>query len=102
MSTPAPDPARGTPSQEPTGHRVEQGDIAGSSKHPPHVTENAENAPLQENQPAPGDVPVTPANAQGEDAIPTTELEQGIDEESMYDRRPSEHKDRPPSSPKTP
>lgn len=85
------------PEQGPVGSREEVGDAESSRKRPPHVTENAEDAELQENLESPDDVPVVPPLAQGEDKRPTGEVVQGIDEESMYDRRPSESKDRPPS-----
>lgn len=66
--------------------REEQGDAASSQKHPPHETAQDDDAP------------VLPANAQGTDTVPTEEIEQPIREESMYDQRRDEDKDRPPST----
>lgn len=86
----------------PTGSREEKGNSATSRKHPPHLNENAEDAPLQDSQPGPEEVPTLPANAHGEDEVSTTEQAQPIDDESMYDRRPGEDKDRPPSAPDSP
>lgn len=85
----------------PVGTRKEVGDAQSSHRHPPHVSENAEGAPLQDDTAA-GMVPTLPANASGEDKVSTEEHAQPIDDESMYDRRPSEDKDRPPSSESTP
>jgi hypothetical protein len=83
----------GEPSQP--GPRKEVGDAASSQRHPPHVTENAEGAPLQEGaEGAP--IPTTPANAHGEDKSEMTEQPR-IDPESMYEHRPGESKDTPPS-----
>lgn len=50
----------------------------------------------------PDDAAVLPANAAGETTSSSEEREQGIDSESMYDRRPEEDKDRPPSSHRVP
>jgi hypothetical protein len=68
-------------------------------RHPPHVTENAEDAPLQQGNRRPGDIAPLPANASGSERI---DLEadpraEEIDPESAYNRRPGEDKDRPPS-----
>lgn len=95
-------PSRGAPPGNPQRDRREKGTAQGSAEHPPHVTENAEDAPLQEHHPAPDDAPVLGPNAQGRDKVPADEAAQPIDEESMYDGRPSEDKDRPPSAPDTP
>ncbi len=76
MRTPHPDSG-------PVGNREEKGDAESSNKHPPHV-ENTGG-------------PKLPANAHGVDKLTTEEQDQGIDDESMYDKRPSQDKDRPPS-----
>lgn len=73
------------------GAREEKGSAAGSHRDPPHVTPNDEDAPAQPAD-AP-DAPLSAANASGVDKVPTEQLDQPIDEESMYDRRPSENKD---------
>jgi hypothetical protein len=78
-------------------HRNDVGNASDSQRHPPHVTENDEGAPVQEDTLAPNDVPVLPANASGSDAVTTGEQAEAIDDESMYDRRPDRDKDRPPS-----
>lgn len=88
--------ASGTEPKGPVGTRREVGDSRTSREHPPHVTKNDEGAPVQEHLESPDDVPTLPANAQGSDT--QEDDPRGIDEESMYDRRPSEDKDRPPSS----
>ena len=77
----------------PTGTRQEIGNSATSHRHPPHITENAEGAPLQEQHPRPGAIPASPPLAQGTDKVPADEHKQPIDPESMYDRRPAEDKD---------
>lgn len=82
--------------------RKEVGDAASSQKHPPHVSESAEDAPVQQSNAAPNQTPVLGANASGKDKVSTKELDQPIREGSMYDQRPAEDKDRPPSSPATP
>lgn len=81
--------------------RKEKGDAASSRLHPPHLTENDEEAPLQEEVEG-EEIPVAPANAGGVDRISTEEQAQPIDDESMYDGRPEEDKDRPPSRPDSP
>jgi hypothetical protein len=86
------------PEPGPVGSREKVGDARSSHKHPPHVSESAEEAELQEQNSSPDDVPVIPPLAQGQDKRPVDEIEQGIDDESMYDRRPSENKNTPPSS----
>lgn len=73
--------------------RQEVGGPTGNRRHPPHPTENDEEADPDRH---PGE-PVLPANASGADRFPVEELEQPIEEESMYDGRPSQDKDRPPS-----
>lgn len=74
------------------GPRNEQGSAAGSRRHPPHVDENAEGAPVQGSSQAPNQVPTMPANAHGSDQVPVSEGP--IDPESMYNRRPGEDKNR--------
>lgn len=92
--------ASGAEPKGPVGTRHEVGDSRSSREHPPHVTENDDGAPVQEHLESPDDVPTLPANSQGSDTQPADGG--AIDEESMYDRRPSEDKDRPPSSPDVP
>lgn len=70
-------------------HRREVGTAAEQQLHPPHLTENDEAAGVQ--------VPALPANASGSDQVTSAEQDRGIDRESMYDRRPDEDKDQPPS-----
>jgi hypothetical protein len=74
--------------------RAELGTQASSRRHPPHVTENDEDAPVREDKPAAGDAPVLPANASGRDKVTAEEQAQPTDDESMYDNRPSTDKDR--------
>jgi hypothetical protein len=62
-------------------------------EHPPHVTENDEDAPVQDEMESPDDVPVLPANAAGTDQVSTDDQPTEIDEESAYDRRPEEDKE---------
>ncbi|CAN5861986.1 hypothetical protein BH23GEM3_BH23GEM3_21170 [soil metagenome] len=83
----------------PVGSRKEIGTAASSQKHPPHVDENMEDAPLQEEHPSPNDVAGLPATAHGQDKETTTAQEQPIDHESMYDHRPEEHKNWAPKTP---
>lgn len=78
--------------------RAELGTQASSQRHPPHVTENDEDAPVREDKPSAKDAPVLPANASGRDRVSAEEQSQPIDDESMYDNRPSEDKDRPASA----
>lgn len=77
--------------------RREVGSQSSSKKHPPHVSQNAEDEPIQEEMPSPGAAPVMPANASGTDTVGTAEQAQPVDDESMYDGRPDEDKDQPPS-----
>lgn len=79
-------PAEGAAGAQKGKDREEQGDAASSQKHPPHETAQDDDAA------------VLPANAQGTDSVPTEEIDQPIREESMYDQRRDEDKDRPPSS----
>jgi hypothetical protein len=74
------------------GQRREVGD--GSPRQVPHVTENDEGAALQQSAPAPDDVAALPANAHGRDRVDAHEQVEAVDDESMYDRRPGEDKDR--------
>lgn len=76
------------------GTRREVGDAASSQAHPPHVTENDEGAPVQRSAPAPDDVAALPANAHGRDRVDAHEEVPQVDDESMYDNRPGEDKDR--------
>ena len=78
--------AEQNPGEEGLLHRHEAGSAGDSQRHPPHVTEN--------DGPA---VPHLPANASGSDKVTTAEQDRGIDPASMYDRRPEEDKDQPPS-----
>ncbi len=77
----------------PVGTRQEVGDAASSRKHPPHVDENMEDAPVQEDLPSPQDVPTLPATAHGDDKISTEEQPQRVNPESAYENRPEEHKE---------
>lgn len=76
------------------GPRKEIGDADSSQLHPPHVTENDRGAQFQADTPAPNDVAGLPANAQGQDRVASEQAVPGIDDESAYDRRPGEDKDR--------
>lgn len=79
--------------------RKEVGGQQSSSRNPPHATQNDVAADqIQDESSSRKTVPSMPANAGGSDRIPTDDQDQGIDPASMYDRRPGEHKDRPPSS----
>lgn len=80
------------------GERREVGDAAGSRKHPPHVSENAKNAPVQEDIEGEGDAPVPPANASGDDKVSTDKMDRPIRDSSMYGRRPEEDKDWDPEN----
>jgi hypothetical protein len=77
--------------------RQEVGDAASSAKHPPHVTPNDEDAPIQDEMMSPQEVPGLPANASGQDKFTPEEQDEPIREESMYDGRPERDKDQPPS-----
>ena len=80
------------------GARKEVGTAASSREHPPHVTENDEGKPVQAEHDNAQEVPTLPANATGSDKVTTADHNQPIDEASMYDRRPSQDKDQPPSA----
>jgi hypothetical protein len=71
------------------GERHEVGTAASSRQNPPHRTENDTHAS--------SDAPTLPANAGGRDRISSEEQNQPIDEESAYEGRESQDKDRPPS-----
>lgn len=77
--------------------RRQVGTAESSRRDPPHVTPNAEGAPVQRSSEAPDDVAVLPANAAGRDNLTPEEQKETIDDESMYDRRPSQDKDKPPA-----
>lgn len=77
--------------------RQEQGGEQQTSRERPHATENDREAGQIRNE-ADQTVPAMPANASGSDRVSTEDQDQGIDPESMYDRRPAEDKNRPPSS----
>jgi hypothetical protein len=76
------------------GPRKEVGDAASSQLHPPHVTENDKGAQVQGSSESPTPVPALPANAHGQDRVPSTGGAEYIDDESMYEKRPGEDKDR--------
>ena len=71
------------------GERHEVGTAASSRQNPPHATEN--------DTPSPTEAPTLPANAGGRDKISSQEQNQPIDDESAYEGRESQDKDRPPS-----
>lgn len=86
-----------SPSGGGPGPRKDVGDATSSHKHPPHISENAEDAPIQQDNAA-TKAPVIPPTAHGRDTVSTEELEdQQIREESMYGGRPSEDKDWDPT-----
>ena len=87
----APAPSPGEP-KGPVGTRKEMGSSGESQKHPPHVTENVDDAPLQQTHPSDEEVPALGANASGKDRVSTEEQDQPIDPESMYEQRPEESK----------
>jgi hypothetical protein len=80
------------------GMRKEVGGAESSRLHPPYVSESAESAPVQEETSSPDPVPTLPANAHGVDRSEMTE-QPPIREGSMYEGRPGEDKDTPPSTP---
>lgn len=90
------DPAAPNPSHLGTG-RQEVDAHASEERQEPHVTPQDEEGPLQDDIDSPSDVPALPANASGHDKVTADEQNQEVDEESMYDRRPEQDKDRPPS-----
>ena len=93
------EPSRGTPAGNPVGTRVERGGAQSSQRNPPEAEAGLENAPIQREREGDVSAPVLPANASGRDKVSADEQAQPIDAESMYDRRPSQDKDRPPSDP---
>jgi hypothetical protein len=76
------------------GPRKEIGDAASSQVHPPHVTENDRGAQVQGSTQAPNTVPAMPANAHGRDVVDSSNEVRQVDDESAYERRPGEDKDR--------
>ena len=80
-----------------SGERKEMGTAASSRRDPPHVTENEEGKPVQDDRAGAKEIPTLPANASGQDKITTDEHDRGIDQTSMYDKRPEEDKNQPPS-----
>lgn len=84
-------PAGGRP-----GERHEVGDSHTSRRDPPHPTESDREASRHGEKEDAG-APVLPANAGGRDRVSSEEQDFEVDEESAYDRRPSEDKDSPPS-----
>lgn len=83
------------PSGGRAGERHEVGDARSSRRDPPHLSESDESARTKSG--ATGDAPVLPANAGGTDAVSSEEQDFEVDEQSAYDRRPSQDKDQPPS-----
>ena len=81
----------------PPGYRREVGTAADSQRHPPHVTVNEADAPVQADMQSPHPAPTLPANAGGEDKGEMTD-QPPIRPESMYENRPGENKDTPPST----
>lgn len=79
----------------PAGNRKEVGDSESSRRHPPHVDEAGSEGRVQDKQA--GKAPTMPATGHGEDAQVDAEKKQSVDDESMYDRRPEENKENPPS-----
>lgn len=75
------------------GPREEHGTREGSQRHPPHVDVNAVGSPVQGSSRGPAEVPAMPANASGHDRAEGGEHPHRIDQGSMYERRPEEHKD---------
>ena len=71
------------------GERHEVGTAASSRQNPPHQTESDRSAPAEG--------PTLPANAGGRDSMSSEEQNQPIDDESAYEGRESQDKDRPPS-----
>lgn len=87
------------PERRATGGREEKGGRASTGKHPPHTTESDREGRVGPETGADRKAtPALPANAQGTDTATTRELDQEIREESMYDQRRDEDKDRPPST----
>jgi hypothetical protein len=76
------------------GPRKEIGDAESSQLHPPHVTENDRGAQFQADTDAPNDVAGSPANAHGRDVVDAHKEVRQVDDESAYENRPGEDKDR--------
>ena len=76
------------------GPRKEIGDAESSQLHPPHVMENDSGAQVQGSTQAPNTVPAMPANAHGKDVVDSQHEVRRVDDESAYERRPGEDKDR--------
>ncbi|HEX2208592.1 MAG TPA: hypothetical protein VHG93_12980 [Longimicrobium sp.] len=81
------------------GPRKEVGGAESSREHPPHATENDKGAQVQGSTQAPNTVPALPANAHGQDRVGPGAGAEYIDDESMYEKRPGEDKDRRTSHP---
>lgn len=81
---------------EQMGLEREELDEEVGERRTPHVTINEKRAP-RDHRPTARGGPVLPANASGIDTVPVDLQNEEIDEESMYDRRPDQDKDRPPS-----
>lgn len=71
--------------------------VVEQQRHPPHVTENDENAPVQEDQSGASDIAALPANASGRDEVSSEQFAEDVNRESAYTGRPEEDKDQPPS-----
>lgn len=84
------------PGDNAPGQRHEVGDSDSSRRDPPHMTENDEEAAAAGKAGAEG--PTLPANASGRDEISSQDQDFEVDDESAYDRRPTQDKDRPASS----
>lgn len=76
------------------GPRREIGDAESSQLHPPHVSDQDRDAPVQKSAPSPSAVPTMPANAHGRDVVDSHREVPRVDDESAYERRPGEDKDR--------
>jgi len=94
------------PSKEPakagSGHRAsapDRKDVAssGTAREAPHTMPQDDDVANDRSSGSSGDSPTAPANASGVDKVPVAEQDEGIDEESMYDRRPERDKNQPPS-----
>jgi hypothetical protein len=80
----------------PVGTREEVGDAASSRENPPHVSDQEKEAPLQGSRQG-EEIPTMPATAHGTDRVPSEDEPREVDEESAYEGRPTQDKDRPPS-----
>ena len=76
------------------GPRKEIGDAESSQLHPPHVTANDHGSQVQGSTQAPNTVPTMPANAHGKDVVDSQNEVRQVDDESAYENRPGEDKDR--------